>query len=581
MGQAPASERSGQQPRSRDSIGSAIAAFAVMALCGLLFFSRLGSRALWSSEGRWAEVAREMVLTSNYFWPTINGHLYYDKPLLSYWFVAAAAHLTGAMDERAARLPCAIAGLLGVGLLIGIGRLLYNLRVGAAAGFVLATSFSFVFLSRHASADVETVTGEIAALLLYLVFGPGGGAWVIALWIVMAVASLTKGLLGFALPLLVIGAYSLFRDGWHALWTRVSSGPPGKRLRWAIDRNRWIVNWFSLPAIAIGFAMYYAPFAISHSRMGSNAGIAMVLRENLVRFFEPFDHRGPIYLYAYVIFALMAPWSVLLPAGLTELQLRRRLSAGQASSNRFVQVWFWATFVFFTLSGSRRSYYLLPILPPAAILVARLTTEPAASLTRWARRLMGMGYAVVAGAAALSILILLPASLRPGQLATLPDAPEKAVFAVIWIIAMASIAYAVAQRPGFGIATSMYIIAYLSLLYIFVFALPAVDHYRSERAFAYRVREQLGGDLSGLAFYNDVGPVFYLDSPTPIPNFDEPRKLADSVAHNRTRWIIVRHRDAEQIGAIRGQIVATETIFPWEGSTESASKQILIRVDPR
>jgi len=522
-----------------------------------------------------------MMLTSNYFWPTINGHLYYDKPLLSYWFVVVAAHLNGAMDETAARLPCAIAGLVGVGLLIAIGRRLYNLRIAAAAGLILATSFSFVFFSRHASADVETVAGELAALLLYLTFGPAPGAWVIALWIIMAIASLTKGLLGFALPLLVIGVYSLFRDGSHVLWTKISRGSLATRLLWVIDRNRWMVSWFSLPAIAIGLAIYYAPFAVSRTRMGSNAGIAMVIRENLVRFFEPFDHRGPIYLYAYVIFALMAPWSVLLPAALTELQLRPRLSAGQASSDRFVQVWFWATLVFFTLSGSRRSYYLLPILPPAAILVARIVSVPAASLSPGARWLMGLGYAAVASAAALSILIVLPAWLRPGHLAALPDAPERTVFTVMWIVAMASIAYAAAHQARFGIATSMYIIAYLSLVFVFIFALPALERYRSERAFAYQVRDQLRGDLSGLAFYNDLGPVFYLDSPKPIPYFAEPQKLADSVSHHHTRWIIVRNRDAEQISAIRGQIAAKETVFAWEPSAQSASKQILIRtVEP-
>jgi len=554
-----------------------MATLAVMVLAGAMFFGRLGARALWSSEGRWAEIAREMILTSNYFWPTINGHLYYDKPLLSYWFVVGAARLSGAMNETAARLPCAIAGLIGVGLLIAIGRRLYSLRVGAAAGFILATSFSYVFFSRHASADVETVTGEIAALLLYLSFGPGPGPWVIALWAVMAIASLTKGLLGFALPLLVIGIYSLLRDGWDAVRTQIGGATIKQRLQWLIDRNRWIANPYSIPAIVIGLAIYYAPFAISKARMGSNAGIAMVLRENLLRFFDPFDHRGPVYLYLYVIFALMAPWSVLLPAALTQSHFRRRVRAGHASSDRFLMVWFWATLVFFTLSGSRRSYYLLPILPAAAILIARLIAAPTAELTPWARRLMYAGYCAVASGAALSIVILLPSSMRPRSLAVLPAAPEQLVFTAIWLMVMASIAYAFAKRTVFAIAISMDTVAYLSLLYTFVFAMPALEQYRSERSFAYAVRKNLGGDLRGLAFYHDLGPVFYLDSPKPIPNFDEPGKLADSVKLNHTKWIIARNREAEQIAGITGKIVARETIFPWEPVTQSANKQILVR----
>ena len=110
--------------------------------------------------------------------------------------------------------------------------------------------------------------------------------------------------------------------------------------------------------------------------MGSQKGLAMVYRENVVRFFHPFDHRGPIYLYVYVIFGLMAPWSALLPAALVETHSLRHADAEPARADRFALVYFWATFIFFTLSGSRRSYYILPILPAAAILVARTLAYP-------------------------------------------------------------------------------------------------------------------------------------------------------------------------------------------------------------
>src|SRR6266851_6608493 len=165
----------------------------VLVLAAILFFSRLGARALWSSEFRWAEIAREMLLTHNYFWPTINGHVYYDKPLGSYWLVTLSTAFTGGMNETAARLPCAIAGLLAVAFLILLARRLYDSRTAILSGFILATSFSFVFFSRHASADVETLTGELAALLLFeRNRDRAGGVWVIGLWLIMAATSLTK-----------------------------------------------------------------------------------------------------------------------------------------------------------------------------------------------------------------------------------------------------------------------------------------------------------------------------------------------------------------------------------------------------
>ena len=280
-----------------------LAGWGVLALTAILYFTRLGARALWSSEFRWAEIAREMIRTGDYFWPTINGHLYYDKPLGSYWLVLASTWVTGGLNESAARLPCAIAGLLAVGLLILLARRLYDLRIGVIAGFILATSFSFVFFSRHASADVETITGELAALLLFLKHEDRPiGWWVVWLWIIMAITSLTKGLLGFVLPIMVMGLYATLSDGWALFGEKILHGAIADRIRWVIDRNRWLFNWRSIIAVPLGLAIYMTPFRISRAIMGSSAGLDMVYRENIVRFFEPFDHRGPIYLYVYEIF---------------------------------------------------------------------------------------------------------------------------------------------------------------------------------------------------------------------------------------------------------------------------------------
>src|SRR5258708_859883 len=221
------------------SVNWRVAEFLVIAMTIVLFFTRLGARALWSSEFRWAEIAREMLRTGNYFWPTINGHLYYDKPLGSYWLVLASTWVTGGLNETAARVPCAIAGLLAVGLLILLARRLYDLRTGVIAGFILATSFSFVFFSRHASADVETITGELAALLLFMKHEDRpAGWWILWLWIIMAITSLTKGLLGFVLPIMVMGLYATLSDGLAVFGENILHGAIGGRLPCLVDRHR-------------------------------------------------------------------------------------------------------------------------------------------------------------------------------------------------------------------------------------------------------------------------------------------------------------------------------------------------------
>ncbi len=556
-------------------------AWLVLGLAAILFFARLGARALWSSEFRWAEIAREMQLTSNYFWPTINGRLYYDKPLGTYWLVVASTWITGGMNEAAARLPCALAGMLAVALLISIGRRLYDLKTGVVAGFILATSFSFVFFSRSASADVETIAGELAALTLFLRHEHDqNGWWVIALWVVMALTSQMKGLLGFVLPLAVIGSYCAVANGWAELGRALLTGPLAPRLRWIVDRNRWFFNWKTPLAIAIAGAIYYVPFEISQRLTGSGKGFSMVYRENIQRYFEPFDHRGPIYLYTYVIFALMAPWSALLPAALVEAYRGAPDDSARIRGDRFTMAMFCATFVFFTLSGSRRSYYILPILPPAAILVARLLDRPLEQFTPWARRLTKFGFAVIALAIVLSTLAFLPPRLfLPQPYAQLPSAPNLGVFTIFWLGSIGAIIYALRNLRSDRILTAVGVAAWLFMFYFFVFAMPAGDAYRSEKPFAAKVRTLIGNETAGLVFFKNQGPVFYLGLPQPVPEYDKLVDLNTALATGKVRWVIVRRRDISLM-KFQSVPIAAETLYPWDPKEHSLNSMVLLRVTP-
>jgi len=551
----------------------------VIALAAILFFTRLGTRALWASEFRWAEIAREMLVTHNYFWPTLNGHVYYDKPLGSYWLVIAATWLTGGMNEAAARIPCAVAGLLAVALVILLTRRLYDLRSGVFAGVVLTTSFSFVFFSRHASADVETVAGELAALALFLRCQHRLlGWWILALWIIMALTSLTKGLLGFVLPLLVIGVYSSFADGWNSFTGGLLLGSFSDRVGYVLERHRWFFNWRTPIAIAVAAGIYYWPFAISHAQTGSAKGLAMVYRENVVRYFAPFDHVGPIYLYTYVIFALMAPWSVFLPAALAHAHRGNQEARTERDSDRFVLSLFWATFIFFTIAGSRRSYYLLPILPAAAILVARLFAEPIEQLSGTARTLLKGGFATIAIAVIASSLAFLPPRLfMPNPYALLPSAPDRTVLAVYWIGSALALCWAsrrlIATRVFFASAT----VAWLFMFYFFVFAMPAGDAWRGEKLFAYKTRDLIGSDTAALAFYRVGGPIYYLDLPHWVPTYESRRDLDQSINAGATRWVVARQRDLETLD-VPAVVLAREAVFPWDSREHRLNAMVLVRV---
>jgi hypothetical protein len=297
----------------------------------------------------------------------------------------------------------------------------------------------------------------------------------------------------------------------------------------------------------------------------------------VVRFFHPFDHRGPVYLYLYVIFALAAPWSALLPAALAEVHKRRTVGDEPARGDRFALVYFWATFLFFTVSGSRRSYYLLPILPPAALLVARLLMVQEFRAL-WARRLMGLGFGIVALATVGAVIaVLLPAGLLPRRLAALPPIPNPIVFGLAWILSVLGIVYALRKYTPFRVGVSMAIIAYASMAYIYLFAMPAADAYRGEKPLALQVAKTLDGDLSRLAYFRTEEGLFYLNPRAPLPEYEQVADLIGAIHNRGIEWILVRRKDLAVI-ATPNQVVLSEPSFRWEDEDQKGNKVVLVKL---
>jgi 4-amino-4-deoxy-L-arabinose transferase-like glycosyltransferase len=524
--------------------GWRFAAGLVLAGAAVLFLARLGDRAIWSEEVRWAEIPREMVRSGDWFWPTINSHTYYDKPLGSYWLVLAASTVAGGVNETAARLPSALAGLAAVALLIALGRRFFDGRVGALAGAILTTSYAFTFFARTASTDVETVAGMLAALWI----GTGtedrwSGKRTLAFWLVMAATSLTKGLLGFALPLLVLGCYHTFAGN----------------IRGVFARNCWLLNRWTLLAAPLAVAVYFAPFAVSISQTGSAEGLGMVWRENVRRFFDAHNHRGAVYLYAYVIFGLFAPWSAFLPAAL----LRRPLDRG----DRFARAFFWAVFVFFTLSSSRRSYYLLPVIPASALLVSRLLLASADELTPCVRRLRTASYVVLAVTAVTAGL----AAVVP--IAELPRLPDPWVYLAGWVVAVAGVVLAAARFSPNRMALSAAAIAGWGIGYYYLAALPGLEDYRTSRPFLEQVRERVGSDE--VMLYRTREAVWYLDPGVPLPEAESAEELAEKLESGDVLWGLLKEQDLSGV-AERVRPLLRERNHPWEPADVVKGKLVLV-----
>ena len=141
------------------------------------FLAFVGARPLTvPDEGRYAEVAREMVVTGDWVTPRLNGVPFLDKPPLFYWMEALAFSAFG-VHPWTARLPLALMGTLGSLLVLLAGARLYGRRAGFLAAAVLAVSPFYYGASQYVNHDLTVAVWITAALLSFAAALPADGAW--------------------------------------------------------------------------------------------------------------------------------------------------------------------------------------------------------------------------------------------------------------------------------------------------------------------------------------------------------------------------------------------------------------------
>ena len=288
---------------------------------------------MWKSEGRWAEVAREMRLTGNDFRPTLNGLAYPDKPLVGYWLVLLAAKLTGGLTELAVRLPGA-AGLVALAATVSLGRRLWSANTAITAGWLLLTSYGFLFFARLGMADMENVAAIMLAVAWYWRNRerPSLAGYSV---FYRCVGAQNKGLPAIIVPIMAVLPDLAFNGQW-----------------------RKHINVRHAVGLLIGAALFVAVRVLARRPekcLSRERGARLrPLRSPgaLVRLFLP---------SAYLSFCPGARcWCWPRVGGRCWKQVRWR---GTWLALAAVLI-----FAFFTASGFAASYYILPILPPAALL---------------------------------------------------------------------------------------------------------------------------------------------------------------------------------------------------------------------
>ena len=151
----------------REWLPDGLARRPVLPLAGIaaiLLLWHLGAYGLWeSTEARYAEIAARMVRSGDWLTPRLNGITHFDKPPLTYWASATSMALLG-IDELAARLPLALASLLGLVVLHRAAAAAMCDRAATYAFLTLLTSPLWFALSRSLTTDLYLAVAVLCAI---------------------------------------------------------------------------------------------------------------------------------------------------------------------------------------------------------------------------------------------------------------------------------------------------------------------------------------------------------------------------------------------------------------------------------
>nr|WP_245725525.1 glycosyltransferase family 39 protein [Pandoraea oxalativorans] len=360
------------------------AAFWLLLLAfALVWFGVLDYRHLIASdEGRYAEMAREMWTTGDWITPRYNGYKYFEKPPLQTWMNALTFAAFG-LGEWQARLWTALTGFAGV-LMVGFtGRHVFNARVGLFAAAALAAAPLWSLLGHFNVLDMGLsffMGLSLCALLLAQRPGLGRSAvrgWMWLCWAAMALAVLSKGLVGIVLPGAVLVLYTLVTRDW-ALWRRLYLGS-GLIVFFAVA-----VPWFVL--VQMRNPEFFDFFFIN---------------EHFRRFaMEGHNRDGAPWYFVPVFIVGFLPWLSIVP-GTVRATLRMPRQPNGFAPTAMLWVWSVFIFVFFSASHSKLISYLLPIAPAMALLFGLYLAQ----LRRDTVRVHMAGYAVFLIAALVMVAI--------------------------------------------------------------------------------------------------------------------------------------------------------------------------------
>lgn len=497
--------------------------FLLLVVFAIVWFGTLDHRRLINpDEGRYAEIPREMVASGDWVTPRNNDIKYFYKPPLQYWATATAFSVFGE-HHWTARLWPALTGFAGILLAAFTAARLFSPTAGLIAGAVLASSVLWNVIG-HANTLDMGVSFFLAAAVFALCLAEKTAAaesrrWRDGAWALLALAVLSKGLIGLVLPAATVVAYMLWQRDWGLLW----------RLR-------------PLRGTAI-LLLITAPWFIAVSLANPEFFHFFFIHEHFERFLTKSHGRyQPMWYFLPVLLLGMIPWLGSLVQGLW--RGRRNADVGQFSVERFLLTWIVVVFGFFSVSSSKLASYILPIFPAMAVLIGVFLAEQQgrASL-RWQAL-----PAIVLGLIALGLAFYAPSFANEVVAASLYlDYQPWLYTAAAALLAGGLLAFHFG-RDGRSLAFALALaVGGHAFGQLFLLGHDTVGQVNSAHAAATAIREKLPADVP---FYSantfDQSLQFYLKRTTTMVSYrdelsfgiaQEPHKFIPSMSEFEKVWL--------------------------------------------
>ncbi len=365
-------------------------------------------------EPRYAQVAREMFDRGDWITPTLGGYHWFEKPALLYWLEIISYNLFG-VNEFAARIGPALFGLGTIAAIWLLGRSIercsdrdttYELSNWMA--LIAASTIGIIGFAHGASFDIIITFPLTAAMVSFFVYDRSRStAALTAFYVFVGVSLLAKGLIGIVFPYAIVFVYYAVSRRWPS--------------------RSFVFSWFWGTALTAAIAaLWYVPVYLAN---GWPFIDEFFIQHHFQRFLSnKYQHPQPFYFFLWVLPLMTMPWFPFAVARLvTRSKDLRSTPASKTDPNRslliYAVVWLAVPLVFFSLSGSKLPGYVLPAVPPAAVIAGMFVSE-IATRRIWRTTCLAIGSATIV-AAIIFTLTVVPQFAREESVRPLVEAANS------------------------------------------------------------------------------------------------------------------------------------------------------------